>query len=38
MGGAPVMDNSQSVYAGLTYGRGSLNENLVGNANRGFLV
>ncbi|MCR4897245.1 MAG: flagellar protein FliS [Lachnospiraceae bacterium] len=37
-GGAPVMDNSQSVYAGLTYGRGSLNENLVGNANRGFLV
>ena len=35
---APVMDNAQTVYAGLTYGRGELNENLEANANRGFLA
>ena len=35
---APVMGNSQTVVAGLTYGRGSLNENLTGDTNRGFLV
>lgn len=35
----PVMDNAQTVYAGLTYGKNSLNENLSGHtANRGFLV
>ncbi len=34
----PVMSNSESVYAGLTYGRGTLNENVVGNSNRGFLA
>ena len=32
----PVMGNSQSVYAGLTYGRDSLNENMMGQVNRGF--
>ena len=34
----PIMRNSESVYAGLTYGRGTLNENIVGNNNRGFLA
>ena len=34
-----VMENSQNVYAGLTYGRGSLNEmNLSDGSNRGFLA
>ena len=33
-----VMENTQSVYAGLTYGRGVLNEEIVGSDNRGFLV
>jgi len=33
-----VMENSQSVYAGLTYGRGTLNEDVVGSGNRGFLA
>lgn len=34
-----LMENSQVVYAGLTYGKGSLNENLAsGSSNRGFLV
>lgn len=33
----PVMENSQAVYAGLTYGRNSLNENLVNQGvDRGF--
>ncbi|MBQ7581830.1 MAG: flagellar protein FliS [Lachnospiraceae bacterium] len=33
----PVMENSQSVYAGLTYGKGTLNENLSDQGgNRGF--
>lgn len=33
----PVMENSQAVYAGLTYGKGHLNENLSDQgANRGF--
>lgn len=36
--GGPVMGNSQEVYAGLTYGRGELNENYVEQKNRGFLV
>ena len=37
---APLMENTQSVFAGLTYGRGSLNEtDLDPNAaNRGFLA
>ena len=34
-----VMENAQSVYAGLTYGRGSLNElNMTEGTNRGFLA
>lgn len=33
----PVMGNSQTVYAGLTYGKGSLNENVTAtSSNRGF--
>jgi len=36
--GGPVMANSESVYAGLTYGRGSLNEDVVSSSNRGFLA
>ncbi|MCR5594534.1 MAG: flagellar protein FliS [Lachnospiraceae bacterium] len=34
----PVMENSQSVYAGLTYGRNDLNEDVLGSGNRGFLA
>lgn len=34
-----VMQNAQSIYAGLTYGRGSLNEmNMTDGTNRGFLA
>lgn len=34
----PVMENSQQIYAGLTYGRGSLNETITlgGERSRGF--
>ena len=34
----PLMSNTQDVYAGLTYGRGSLNENVNTVPNRGFTV
>lgn len=35
----PVMDNTQTVYAGLTYGRNTLAENITDSAlNRGFCV
>lgn len=35
----PVMNNSQTVYAGLTYGRNTLTENMTDqSANRGMLV
>lgn len=34
----PLMSNTQDVYAGLTYGRGSLNENVNTVQNRGFTV
>ena len=34
----PIMSNTQQVYAGMTYGRGSLNENLINDNNRGFFV
>ena len=34
----PIMGNSETVYAGLTYGRTSLNEAAVGGSNRGFLA
>ncbi len=35
----PLMENTQQVYAGLTYSRGSLNENTYAdNTNRGFKV
>ena len=33
----PIMENTQTVYAGLTYGKNSLNESLAGqNIDRGF--
>ena len=35
---APLMDNAQQVYAGITYGRTDLNENYIDNSQRGFLV
>lgn len=36
---APVMENTQTVYAGLTYGRNDLNESLTDQGiNRGFRV
>ena len=35
---APVMGNVQTVYAGLTYGKDHLTENLATTTNRGFLV
>ncbi|HBA67985.1 MAG TPA: hypothetical protein DCZ40_01320 [Lachnospiraceae bacterium] len=35
----PVMENAQTVYAGLTYGKNNLNENLTDQGiNRGFRV
>ena len=35
----PVMGNAQTVYAGLTYGRNTLSENIADpSANRGFFV
>ncbi len=34
----PVMENTQTVYAGLTYGKGELTENLSHEGNRGFLI
>lgn len=36
----PVMENTQQVYAGLTYGKGTLNESYLGSyeQNRGFKV
>jgi len=35
----PVMDNAQTVYAGLTYGKGTLNESVeIGNTSRGYTV
>ena len=35
---SPVMNNSQSVYAGLTYGKESLVVNLNDTTNRGFTI
>ena len=35
---APLMQNVQKVYAGMTYGRSTLNENLMNDNNRGFLA
>lgn len=34
----PIMGNTQSVYAGLTYGKGVLNENIPSDNNRGYTV
>ena len=34
----PVMGNSESVVAGLTYGKNDVNESLVNSINRGMLV
>lgn len=33
-----MMENTQQVYAGLTYGRGTLNESSYADVNRGFVV
>ena len=35
---APLMDNAQKVYAGMTYGRGRLTESFINDDNRGFLA
>lgn len=35
-GKGPVIENAQQIYAGLTYGKGSLNESVMENTNRGF--
>lgn len=34
----PLMRNTQQVYAGMTYGRGTLNENFIDNNHRGFFA
>lgn len=34
----PLMTNTQQVYAGMTYGRGQLNENYTNNNHRGFFA
>ena len=34
----PVMENTQQVYAGLTYNKSSLSENMYSDYNRGFTV
>lgn len=34
----PIMENTQTVYAGLTYSKDSLNENMYSAANRGYKV
>ncbi len=34
----PVMENTETVYAGLTYGKGTLNETELNSGNRGFLA
>lgn len=34
----PSMENAQSVYAGMTYGRGYLNEVVMDEGNRGFMA
>jgi len=34
----PVMENAETVYAGLTYGKGTLNETEISSGNRGFLA
>ncbi|HOA80366.1 MAG TPA: flagellar protein FliS [Defluviitaleaceae bacterium] len=33
---SPVIENAQQIYAGFTYGKGSLNESVVEEKNRGF--
>lgn len=35
---APLMDNAQKVYAGMTYGKGRLTESFINDDNRGFLA
>lgn len=32
----PIMENAEAIYAGLTYGRNSINEMAIGEYNRGF--
>ena len=35
---APLMQNTQKIYAGMTYGRNNLTESFLDNTHRGFLV
>lgn len=35
---SPIMENTQTVYAGLTYGKGKLTESMVQQGNRGFFA
>ena len=35
-GSGPLMENTQAVYAGLTYSKDSLNENMYSDVNRGY--
>ena len=37
-GSGPIMENTQTVYAGLTYSKDSLNENMYSDVNRGYKV
>ena len=37
-GSGPLMENTQAVYAGLTYSKDSLNENIYSATNRGYKV
>lgn len=34
----PIMENTQKVYAGITYGRTQLNENCIDDTHRGFFA
>lgn len=36
--GGPVMNNTEPVYAGLTYGKGTLNESTAASVKRGYTV
>ena len=34
----PIMSNTQQIYAGITYNKTNLNENLISDSNRGLLI
>ncbi len=34
----PTTQNAENIYAGFTYGRSSINEFVVGNDNRGYII